>query len=860
MKSQKPNKLAEYILNLTLPESESAFLMGDYEEEFNYLRDKKGILFAHLRFWILILESLPGFFKNSFYWGCTMFRNYLKTGIRNIKRQKGYSVINIAGLAIGLACCILILLWVRDELSFDKFHEKDNRLYRIICKWDTENATRYTASTPAPLGPALKENFPDIERCAMYADLGSVNVKCGEKVFRESYFSFVGKDFFEMFSFPLVKGDIKTVFSNPYSVVLSKATAKKYFKDEDPIGKFLTIDNQFDVIVTGVMKNFPKNSSIYADFVSPFEIIIKEYYGEDIAHEWDRHSFNTYVLLSNNVSAQNINQRIFDFKKKFSPESVMKLYIQPTEKMHLYSSHIGDSLYRKGDIRYVYLFSAIAVLILLIACINFMNLMTARSGRRAREVGIRKVAGASKRDIVKQFFGETLLLSFLALLISIILVYLILPGFNSLARKNLSLFTSDNLSIILWLAGITFLTGIFSGSYPSFYISAFQPVRILKNTLNPVSKGYRLRTFLVVTQFCLSIILIISALVLSRQISFLRNKDLGYNKEQLVSIVLSTDAGKRYELFKKELNRLPNVISVTGSDARIVNKNSSISGFEWEGMDTDNRTEFWIDDIDYNYIETLDIKLVEGRSFSKEFSDNSGACMLNEEAVRQMGIESPVGKIIDSDDRELKIIGVMKNFNFNPLHDPIEPLMFRFKSNVFNYSHVKIKPENISGTMKDIENIWKKINPDSPFRNYFIDDYFEFFYRTELRINTIFRWAALLGIFISCLGLVGLASFVAQKRTKEIGIRKVLGASVKGIIILMTKEFLKWVLLANIFAWPISWFLTKKLLDNFAYKTNVGVIIFLMSALFAFLTAIVAVSYQTIKAARTNPVDSLKYE
>ncbi|MFC1725119.1 ABC transporter permease [candidate division KSB1 bacterium] len=860
--NKKPDKLAEYLLYLTLPESESSFLLGDYEEEFNFLREQKGVLYANIRYWILVLESIPGFIINSFYLGFDMFKNYLKIAVRNIKKQKSYSFINISGLAIGMACCILILLWVRDELSFDRFHKNTDRLYRIVCEMHLGDAVRYTESTPAPLGKALKENFPEIQLSTMYYDIGRANVRRKEKIFREENFGFVERDFFAMFSFPLIKGSINSVFSNPYSVVLSESMADKYFKGEEPIGKTLTIDNQYDVLVTGVMKNFPDNSSIKADFLSPFEIALTEYYGPDMPQNWGSHTFATYLMLGENSSIQDVISNIYNYKKeKIDPESSIRFIIQPLKKIHLYSKHISDSIFSKGDIIYVYLFTALAILILLIACINFMNLITARSGSRLREVGMRKVVGASKRNIVRQFFGETLLLSFLALIISIILVYLILPEFNSLSRKNLSLFSLDNLTVIFWLAGIALLTGIVSGSYPAFFISSFEPVKILKGTISSASRGLRLRTILVISQFTLSIILIIGAIALSGQLDFLRKKDLGYNKDHVISISMSTDAGKRYNLFKKELSRIPGVMNVTGSFSPIVIKQTAISGLGWEGGDPNNTVRFWMEYVDYDYTETLDIKLAEGRSFSKEFSsDITDVCLINEEAVRQMGIESPVGKNFEFDNNILKIVGVMKDFNFNPLHSPVEPIILRFNPSRLSYTHVKIKPDNISAALGLIEKSFKKINPDDIFRYRFVDAYFDLLYRSEQRIKTIFHWSAILGVFISCMGLIGLASYVTQKRTKEIGIRKVLGASETGLMLLMIKEFIIWVIIANLLAWPTAWYAINKLFENFAYRIEAGWMMFIIPGLFALVLAIVTVSVQTIKAVRSKPVDTLRYE
>ncbi|MFC1725616.1 ABC transporter permease [candidate division KSB1 bacterium] len=860
-KTHKIPRIFRLLIDFFTDDSDKAHISGDYEEIYNSVYVQNGKIRAY--FWAIkqIINLALIYISDSLIWGVNMWKNYLKIAFRNMRKQKSYTVINVSGLAIGLACCILIMLWVQDELSYDRHHEKLDRIQQVVCNMNINNVTRYTASTPAPLSAALKRDFPEIEKVTMYSDKGSFNFKLDDKIFNEEGYGFAEKDFFDIFSFPLVIGDPETVFSDPYSIVLSEEMAKKYFNSENPLGKTLKIDNDFYVTVTGIMKNIPGNSTININFLSPFVILAKEYYGQDILQNWDRHSFGTFFLISDNNQLSMLKEKIIDYKRTFVEDTSVKFELVPMNKIHLYTAHISDSISGKGDIKYIYIFSALALIILLIACINYMNLMTSRISRRAKEIGIRKVSGANKRNVLVQFFGETILMTFLALFISVILAQIVLPVFNSLSAKNLQLLNSGNFNIFIWLVLIALLTGVFSALYPAILLATLQPVKILKGEIRQVSKGYNTRTLLVMTQFTFSIILIICAFVLSKQINFLKNKSLGYDKNHLITIRMPEEVRGRYDALKTELLQIPGIVNISNSYSPLTWKNTAISGLDWEGKEDEKVVEFWIDFVDQNYIETLDIVLISGRSFSeKVFKDSISSCLVNEEAVRQMGLESPVGKWIEFDDKHVEITGIMKNYNFSSLHNPIEPLILFFDPSRLNNVHVRISPDKISANLDGIRETWKKTNPDYPIDYYFVDEQFNRLYRTEEKINTIFRWSALLGIFISCLGLFGLASYIAQKRTKEVGIRKVLGASSTGIIVLMTKEFIKWSFLANIIAWPVAWYVLSRWLENFAYRTEIGWFIFVLSGIIALIITMAAVSFQTIKASISNPVDSLRYE
>jgi ABC-type antimicrobial peptide transport system permease subunit len=785
-----------------------------------------------------------------------MFKNYLKIALRNIRRHKGYSFINIAGLAIGMACCILILLWVQDELSYDRFHENAGDIYRVLqdIKF-TDHDTTWTI-TQGPLGPSLKADFPEIINATRITGR-RLRLTYNDKSYDELLRMADGA-IFEMFSFSLVKGDPATALSDPHAIVITEEMAEKYFGNEDPLGKTIKADNQWDFQVTGILKKVPHNSHLQIDFLIPFIFGRELNYTVD---RWGNSQFRTYVQLQKGASVQEVIQKISGYLfEKPTIEKEARLNLQPLARIHLYSNYEYDTAH--GDITYVIIFSIIAFFILLIACINFMNLATARSGNRAKEVGMRKVAGAHKTDIIRQFYGESILLAFIALFVALIIVGLLLPTFNNLAAKELSMDISENLLALLGLLGITLLTGIISGSYPALFLSSFQPVKILKGSLRSGLKGSVFRKILVVFQFALTILLIICTIVIYNQINYMRNMKLGYDKEHMIYMGMRGDMRAKFDSVKNELLQNPNILGVTASsNVPTYGYTFSNSLWRWEGQDPDEETLMRAVFVDLDYFKTFGIEIVEGRSYSKEFStDATEAIMVNEEAVKAMGMESPIGKRLSLGDTNMKIIGVVKNYHFRSLRQEIDPLILIYNPGPCGVLFARLKSENIPKTMGYMENIWKKFAPGHPFNYRFLDEALDGLYRSEQQIGTILRYFSILAIFISCLGLLGLASFMAEQRTKEIGIRKVLGASVSNIVLLLSREFTKWVLLANIIAWPVAYFAMHKWLQSYAYSTNIALWSFILSGVLALVIASVAVSYQSIKAAVANPADSLRYE
>jgi putative ABC transport system permease protein len=785
-----------------------------------------------------------------------MIKNYIKIALRNLTRHKGYSLINIAGLAIGMACCILILLWVQDELSFDRFHKNSNNIYRVIQDINFTDHSTTWAITQGPLGPSLKEDFPEIVNFTRVTGR-RFRLTYGEHSYDE-VLGMTDSSIFEMFTFPLIEGDPQTALSEPHSIVLTREMAKKYFGNENPIGKVLKADDRYDFLVTGIIEEFPKNSHFRYDFLIPFIFGRELNYTVD---NWRNSQFRTYVQLQEGIPYQEVVQKISAYLyEKPTIEKDARLNLQPLARIHLYSRYEFDSAH--GDITYVTIFSLIAFFILLIACINFMNLTTARSANRAREVGMRKVAGAYRRDLIRQFFGESILLAFIALTFAVGLVFLLLPVFNDLAAKELRFGISGNFQALLALGMIALFTGIIAGSYPSLFLSGFQPANVLKGTAHSGARGSTFRKVLVVLQFSLTILLIVCTTVVYNQMNFMRNRKLGYDKEYLVYAVLRGDMRKQFDAVKEELMKNPNILDVTSSATiPTYGYNFSNSLWRWEGQDPDEEILMRASFIDYDYFKTFGMEIIEGRSYSKEFStDPKEALIVNEEAVKVMGMESPIGKQLGIGDNQAKIIGVVKNYHFRSLKQEIEPLILILNPGQCYALFARLKSEGISQAINHMEKIWGQFAPGFPFSYRFMDEAIDNLYRSEQQIGTIFRYFAILAIFISCLGLFGLASYMAEQRTKEIGIRKVLGATVSNILFLLTKEFTKWVLIANALAWPLAYYAMNRWLQGYAYRINIAVWSFVLAAALALAIALFTVSYQAIRAATANPADALRYE
>ncbi len=806
-----------------------------------------------------------------------MLKNYLRVAIRSLNKYKGFSIINVLGLAVGTACCILIFLYITNELSYDKFNKKADRTYRIYMQSRIHNSELITATTPAPMGAAVLKDLPGVETYTRIKDFGYPVLRYKNKEFKEEKIYWVDSTFFKVFTVKFLEGDPNTALIKPNSIVLTKTEAEKYFGKEDPLGKIINADNKKDYLVTGVIKDFPQNSHFHFDFLASMST-----YKTSESTYWLSNNYYTYIVLKNGVSPGKIRNQIKDLIKKYAGPQILKAVgvsleqfeaagnnfgynLQSLTSIHLHS-HLDYELEPNSDISYVYIFSAIAIAMLLIASINFMNLSTARSQRRAKEVGIRKTLGSGRKQLISQFIIESILLSLLAVLIAVGIVELVIPFFNSLAGKNISLSLLTNYSSIPLLIIFAIAVGLLAGTYPAFYLASFDPAKILKANF-PKNRKSLLRNGLVVFQFAVSIILIIGTFIVQDQLEYIQQKNLGFNKEQVVIINNAGDIGSRMESFKTSLAKTPGVLSVTNS-TDIPGHQTSDSAYKIEGTSSNETNDLRKIDSDYNFIKTYGMKMVKGRYFSREHPSDSMAVIINQAAVKSYGVTDPVGRNLvllgktPEESKIYRIIGVVKDFNYESLHQKIRPLVIHLfnKDNYGKFLSLKIAGGNYQHTISSIEQNWKNFAGKESIDYNFFDQTWAHLYFAEQRTSKISVVFSIIAIFIACLGLFGLAAFITEQRTKEIGIRKVLGASVPEIFYLLSKEFTKWVLIANIIAWPAAYYIMHNWLSNFAYRISISPWVFLYSGIIALIIALITISGHTVKAANSNPVKSLKYE
>ncbi len=861
----RPPGLALRILRRLAIQGEEYSVLGDLEEEYNEIAKDIGADKVKFWFWMQTLKAIPAFTKYKIYWSAQMFKNYLKIALRNIRKHKGYSFINIFGLAVGITCCILIFLWVQDEFSYDHFHENGDNLYIVGTRQRLGNRTSTSSGTPPALGPAFKKEYPEIINSVRFCNgPHDLIFAYNEKRFSE-YVEAVDGSLLEMFTFPLIQGNPKTALKNPHSLVMTERMAQKYFNTENALGKIIRVENKYDFEVTGVLKNIPHNSLLQFDFLVPIQFLEEHWNAPNHLDTWYNLSFTTFVQLHENASPKAVEEKTAGRINKGHPSDDVTPFLRPYSKLYLYG------LTGRGRITRVRMLSLIAVFVLLIACINFMNLTTARAGNRAKEISMRKVTGALRQDIIKQFYGESILMALLSLVFAVLSVIFLLPAFNSLTGKELTLDPSHNLSLTLGLLGATLLTGLIAGSYPALFMSSFQPVKIMRDASGLGSKSSLFRKILVVLQFSISVALIIQTLVTYKQLNYMRNRDLGFNRENLLYIPVNGNLYQHYETAKEEIQKIPGVTQASLTSRTPLIFGSSGNGWGWEGKSPEIDPMIRYFCCDFDFVETFEMEMVQGRFFSRErtlaASPQSGQLVINEEFARIIGKENPVGIRLSHGRFHGTIIGVINDFNYFPLYYQSGPLIIFYKTynpapnhHFYRYIFARIRPDNVPQTIASIENIYKKFNPEFPFIFRFLDEDYDHLYRSEEQSSVIFRYFATLAVLISCLGLFGLASFLTEQRTKEIGIRKVLGSTVRGIIVLLSKQFLKWVAVANIIALPIAWFLSYKWLQDYPYRTGIGVWIFLLTGAMTLVIAFLTVTYQSIKAARSNPVDSLRYE
>ena len=848
--------LAFSLLKHVLPKNEYVYLNGNFEDMYNHRVRTEGGIKAGIWIWKEIIRSLPGFLYAALYWRMTMFRNYFTITLRNIRKHKLHSIINILGLSIGMAVCLLIFLWVQDEFGYDRFHANKNEIAQVYSEMlYSSGDSQINMGSYYPLARILKEECPEVREVIRYESASGLLLSHGEKQFSNDAVGLADPAFFDIFSFPFTQGDPTTALTENYSIVLSEKMAKKYFGSEDPVGKTVTLLNDFDLQVTGVIQDVPTQSSFQFDCVMPYALKFAPDFKEP--EHWGGNPLNTYALLHEEADRLEVGQKITGIVEKHAQWETVKVtfHLHPLSKKHLYSPEGG------GLIQTLVIFSAIALFVLLIACINFMNLSTAKATTRVKEVGVRKVIGAKKIDLIRQFFGESLMISLITLVIAVFLLAAFLPSFNELLGKQLSLRLLLTPAVAFGFLGIALFTGALAGAYPALYLSAFQPGNILKGLIRNGTRSSA-RKILVVVQFSLTIVMIISTVVLFRQLGFVMNTDLGFEKENMVVVQMSQQIQERFDPFRTDLLNNTQVQGVTRSLQGPWNIGSTVGAVDWDGKPPDETVSMHWDYVGYDYFTTFGMEIIEGRAFSKEYStDQNEAYIVNEEAVKMMGMESPVGKRLSVFRNEGQIIGVVKNFHFQPLYHEVKPFIFMLRPESGSLAFVRIRPEYISGTLDHITNTMKNIDPNSQTDLLFFNDVLtNYIYTTERQARKIAGYFTLLALLISSLGLFGLAAFMAERRTKEIGIRKIVGASVKDVVFMLSRDFTKWVLLSNVIAWPAAYFVMKKLLERYAYRTHIGWEIFLLSGLTALFIALLTVSYQAIKAARAHPADSLRYE
>ncbi len=793
-----------------------------------------------------------------------MIKNYFKIAWRNLWKHKVYSLINVMGLAVGMTGCFLIYLYVHFEVNYDAFNAKADRIYRIVTDIKTPTDLLQWNSTSGAVAINMQRDFPEVESVVRISSQ-SFLVRKGNDKFQEKNSIMADSTLFKIFDFPLVYGDKNTVLKEPLSVVFSQTTARKYFGDSNPIGQNIMLTGDaINATITGVMKDIPENSQVKADMIVSLSSE-RKIYKQSSDSAWGGSSLTSYLLLKPGTNPKILAAKfpafaeLHDGKELKDHQVKMNFFLEPLRDVYLYSTRDNS---KTGNITNIYIFSIIAIFILLIACINFINLTTARSAERAKEVGIRKVSGAGKFQLVKQFVGESLVITLMAFVVVILLCALLLPLFNELAGKQVSTAFFYHPSYIISLFSISVVIGTIAGFYPALVLSSFQPIKVLKGHFSTGTKGVLLRKGLVVFQFTISTVLIIGTVIVYTQLSYMRSQDLGFNKDQ--TMIIETNFDKNKDAFKQSLSSVPGILATSFSSS-VPGGGTSTAYSKVEDKTGDMQiTNLDVTSVDFNYMKQYELKLVAGRGFSKAFAtDTTQAMVINETAVKSLGYnlaQQAIGKNFEQWGRKGKIIGVVKDFHYQGLQDAIKPMSLRIDTNNCSLLSIKVATNNLPATIKAIQSKWSQVIPTRPFDYTFLDETFDQQYRAEDRFGTLFFNFAILAIFISCLGLLGLASYSTIQRKKEIGVRKVLGAGVSNIVSLLSVDFLKLVVIAFVIASPVAWFFMSKWLHGFAYRTSITWWMFAFAGLVAVVIALATVSFQAIKAALANPVKSLRSE
>ncbi|MFC1563598.1 ABC transporter permease [candidate division KSB1 bacterium] len=869
---RSPPRIAEWLLKKITSDRRTITFLGDLGELYNQIIEDSGISKAWIWYWFQLIQNLYSRIINIFIGSTTMFKNYLKIAFRNIKRYKGYAIINVSGLTLGITCCILIMVYVLDELSFDKYHKNTEKIYRISTNATLRGNNFQLATSPAIMAPTLVSDYPEVVDAVRIRQHRTTLITYKENFsYQDNYIS-ADKNLFDFFTWKLIKGDPETVLDAPYKAAISEETAVKYFGTEDPYGNILNINGE-DFIVSGIFEKIPSNSHFSFEVVTSLETMISQ--DPSRFNQWASFEWNTYILTGGEFSENEFSEKLLNLNKQymqpiFEPMGAsVSSYLQPLTSIHLHSK-IGNELGSNSDIGFVYAFSTIAFIILLVACINFMNLSTARASYRAKEVGVRKALGAYRKNLKKQFIGESFIYCLLSLLLALISFHVLLPFFNQLSGKQIQLDFLRLPGMIIGVLLIVIAVGFLAGSYPAQILSRFQPSIVLKGNLNAGNKNSKFRNILVVFQFTISIILIIGSIIIYNQLNYMKNKDLGFRDEMLLVIPLpDQNAVERLESIKDEMLNINGVQMAAGSRLIPGGNNYYIGGFFPEGDESAMVLEMAQSSVDPDFFDTYGIEFIKGRPFSEDMvSDQHNGLIINETAAKRLGWDDPIGKtikeVIDPSDVtnmfERTIIGVVKDFHFASLYNVITPLRLTFDRTRMNRLTLKISTNVVAETIEAIEEKWQEIAPGKPMEYYFLDESFNNKYKKDENLGVIFQVFTFIAVFIGCLGLFGLASFTTEQRRKEIGIRKTLGSNTSSNLLLLSKNYLILILLANLISWPLAYFSMNLWLNNFPYKTDTGIGIYFLAAVITLVVAVITVSYQCIKASLANPVDSLRYE
>jgi len=855
-----------WLLRILIDSFDHDSLLGDLDEMYAHRLESEKAFQARLWYWSQVLRLiLPGM-RHYLSYKAYMFHNHVKITCRTINRQKSFSLINIFGLALGMACCILILFYLLNELSYDRYHMHANRVFRIRTQVKMGGRPLDIAKSSPIIVQTLEREFPEIQNTVMLHEWDDTLVKFEEKSFMEDGIIQAGKSLFQIFSFPLIRGNPETALSLPDAVVISESKALKYFGEANPLGKTLKFDNQ-NFTITGVFQDIPSNSHFDFDMACSYDM--ETFKRRKGLAAWLYVNFYSYLLLQEDIVYTDVENKFPAFVQNHMGEMLgnlgaeITMTLQPLPSIHLHS-HLQQELSTNGNILYVYIFSAAAMIILLVACLNFMNLSTARSATRVREVGVRKVMGADRKRLVFQFLGESLFFSLLAFVFALILVEILGPVFNSLSGLEIHRNYFQSPWLFPGFLGLILLVAGAAGAYPALYLSSFQPHQVLSGRLKTGAANSRFRQVLVTLQFGVSVVLILGSLVVFRQLHYMKNNPLGFSHEHIVVIPIRDGQEQRaLEAFKQEILPYTNVIGATAS-SHVPGQTTFKNPFLPEGFAREELQWLGEFSIDPDFLEVMEIPLVEGRNFIPD-SPAAGAILINQAAGRLYGWENSVGKTIQTETGgglglKWTVIGVVQDFHTTSLRHAIDPLIIYNDQQWREAISIKTRSRNIATTLDFLETKWQEFAPGQPFEYFFLDDNFDRQYRSDERMSHIFSGFTLLAVFIACLGLFGLASFLAEQRTKEIGIRKILGASAAGLVLNLSRDFIKWVIVANLFAWPLAFYIGQRWLESFAYRTSFRWDIFVIAGGLSLSVALLTVLFQTLKAARADPVDSLRYE